>query len=173
METTIRRAKVRAWYAKNRERQCARRRAYDATRREHRRDQNRKYRERNLQKCRDAFKKHYARNKRKILDKSLKWQRNNPEKTKEYQRAWLKRNPGIYSRRRAIKRNAVRGCQKRVARIYKRCQYWRQWFNVEVDHIIPLAFGGAHSANNLQIIYRSENSRKRDNPFYVPSVIFL
>ena len=35
-------------------------------------------------------------------------------------------------------------------------------FPWEVDHIIPLSRGGAHHENNLQVITKAANSRKRD-----------
>jgi 5-methylcytosine-specific restriction endonuclease McrA len=33
-----------------------------------------------------------------------------------------------------------------------------------VDHIIPLACGGANHADNLQLAHRARNVRKRDRP---------
>lgn len=91
-------------------------------------------------------------------------------------RIWKSKNVGACvaykALRKARKKNAVRGCQERVARIYKRCAELRKWFDVQVDHIIPLSFGGAHSAKNLQVIYAFENRRKHSNPFYVPRVVF-
>ncbi len=59
-----------------------------------------------------------------------------------------------------------------VQKIYTRCSQLRRWFDVVVDHILPLAKGGAHSADNLQIIYRLENIQKGAKIGYTPSVIF-
>src|SRR6266576_2350829 len=47
-----------------------------------------------------------------------------------------------------------------IVRIYQRAKELRKWFNVVVDHIKPLARGGLHCADNLQIIYESDNLRK-------------
>lgn len=60
-----------------------------------------------------------------------------------------------------------------VERIYARAKELRQWFDVAVDHIIPLAKGGLHSPDNLQIIYRRENCRKGDKLNYSPAVVFV
>jgi hypothetical protein len=62
----------------------------------------------------------------------------------------------------------------KMRKIYERCQWWRQkGFDVVVDHKRPLAKGGKHHPNNLQIIYRSENQLKKDKLNFTPSVIFL
>jgi 5-methylcytosine-specific restriction endonuclease McrA len=63
----------------------------------------------------------------------------------------------------AYERKACIGDRTAIAAIYNRAVELCQWFNVEVDHIIPLAKGGAHASNNLQIIYAHENRRKNDS----------
>lgn len=72
----------------------------------------------------------------------------------------------------ARKKGAVIGNRKALVRVYKRAEELRKWFNVAVDHIIPISKGGHHSADNLQIIYASENRKKWDRLDYTPSVIF-
>jgi 5-methylcytosine-specific restriction endonuclease McrA len=64
------------------------------------------------------------------------------------------------------------GDQSLITQIYRRAQQLRRWFNVVVDHRIPLIRGGLHHAGNLQIIYQRENARKADRLDFVPSVIF-
>lgn len=59
-----------------------------------------------------------------------------------------------------------------LAAVYARPRELRQWFDVVVDHIIPLAKGGAHAASNLQIIYRKDNGRKGVRLDYIPAVVF-
>jgi 5-methylcytosine-specific restriction endonuclease McrA len=74
--------------------------------------------------------------------------------------------------RRALRMGAKLGDPQEMRKIYQRCRVLRQWFNVVVDHKIPLAKGGAHSAENLQIIYAHENARKHARLNYKPRVIF-
>lgn len=59
-----------------------------------------------------------------------------------------------------------------IAQVYARAKELRQWFDVVVDHRLPLSKGGPHSSDNLQIIYRKENSSKGNRLDYVPSVVF-
>jgi hypothetical protein len=75
--------------------------------------------------------------------------------------------------RRAIELTADVRDRPGIAKIYKRAGVLRQWFDVVVDHIIPLAKGGAHAPGNLQIIYRLENLHKNASLGYKPKVIFV
>jgi 5-methylcytosine-specific restriction endonuclease McrA len=74
---------------------------------------------------------------------------------------------------RARKHGATIGNAKDILKIYNRAKELRQsGFDVAVDHIFPLSKGGAHSVENLQIIYSFENSQKGDRLNYIPSIIF-
>lgn len=94
---------------------------------------------------------------------------------------WLKSNPAkwrtiqskSHAKKRALKRGVAVGDLTKIAKIYARCEWWRQWFDVLVDHIIPLGRGGSHEASNLQIIYRRDNEKKHLKLDYKPQVIFL
>lgn len=79
----------------------------------------------------------------------------------------------LYCRKRqALLKGASYDDPKGIARIYQRAKVLRSWFNVVVDHIIPLSRGGAHSPDNLQIIYHNENARKSAKLGFQPSVVF-
>ncbi len=60
-----------------------------------------------------------------------------------------------------------------IKKIYARALKLRQWFDVVVDHIIPLSKDGLHCPGNLQIIYRHENDAKHNNENYKPQIVFL
>jgi len=89
---------------------------------------------------------------------------------------YYKKNKARYlahCRRRQAKILKARiGCQKAVAVVYERASELRKFFDVVVDHIVPLINGGSHSVENLQIIYAWENRRKGRNSNYKPRIIF-
>jgi hypothetical protein len=109
---------------------------------------------------------YYARTREHTLERKQNSRNANPEKTKT---EWSKRA----SIRRARKRAATIGDLTDIAKVYDRRNWWRQWFPVEVDHVISLARGGTHEAKNLQIIYDFENRRKHARSDYKPRVVFL
>jgi hypothetical protein len=89
----------------------------------------------------------------------------NPLKVRTFRnKSWAKWN--------ALKRKVTVGDLTEIAKVYERRSWWGQWFDVVVDHIVPLFHGGTHEAKNLQIIYRFENSRKGRSLNYKPRVIF-
>jgi 5-methylcytosine-specific restriction endonuclease McrA len=111
----------------------------------------------------NASKKQWvSRNRKKVATQSRLWAKNNPEKI-------YARN----ARQRAVKRKATCGDKNKIAKIYKRALTLRRWFDVVVDHIIPLSKGGPHSPENLQIIYAKENALKGIRLDYKPRVIFI
>jgi 5-methylcytosine-specific restriction endonuclease McrA len=93
-----------------------------------------------------------------------KWRENNYEK---YQQQWLKdkdKNNARASKRRAAVRDQIPDDAdfEAIKDIYRRCKELCEQSGIvyEVDHIIPIAKGGLHHQDNLQIITRSENRSK-------------
>lgn len=102
--------------------------------------------------------------------------RRDDDRMKNWGLAWIRRNPvKVFAqcrKRQARIAGAKLGDQKAVARIYARAAVLRKYFDVVVDHIIPLVKQGRHAVENLQIIYRRENALKGARLDYVPSVVF-
>lgn len=101
-----------------------------------------------------------------------KWNRKHPEKARERVKKWKKSNPDKVAYNHNKRRAQCSGSCPLTRKVYGRCLELKQWFDVVVDHIIPLSKGGRHSFQNLQIIYAHENSVKNDSLNYVPRIIF-
>jgi len=111
-------------------------------------------------KWRKAHPEHYA-----------EWREKNREKTRAAETRYRKKNLGKYAakehRRRAQKRTTLltRSERAAVSALYRKAQEMTLRFGepYHVDHIKPLAKGGAHHPSNLQILRRSENLVKGDS----------
>lgn len=151
------------------------------------RDRIQAYRHANRDKRRASDRKRYWANRESQLKRHAEYRAKNREKHLESMRQWRLRNPkyttkhyaknpgkclAYYAKRRALKRNSTVGDITAIEKIYERARELRQWFNVVVDHIVPLSRGGAHSVENLQIIYKTDNLKKFCRLDYKPSVIF-
>lgn len=111
-------------------------------------------------------------NKEKSALASKKWKDENPERRREHCREWRARNPEkaeTYQRNRRARLLSADGSHSAedVADILRlqggKCAYCRcriTGLNRRVDHIKPLAKGGANYRANLQILCASCNSRK-------------
>lgn len=100
---------------------------------------------------------------------------------RQYQRKYRKTNPAkvrsFRQKRRAYKKQAPIGCIKVIAawdievRSKPRNCYWCQQeisgSDIELDHVIPLARGGAHEIGNLCVSCKTCNSRKQHRPLAV------
>lgn len=104
----------------------------------------------------------------------------NPEKRRETSRRWARKNPGrppTEATRERFRRYYARKWGRRapkftLAQLLAKMAYWgnRCWVcggpGKEVDHVKPLAKGGAHILCNLRPICRSCNAQKADRwPF--------
>jgi len=168
--------------------------ASDAGRSEYMRLWRLRNRERIKQYQREYFPKWYLKNKerkrdydrsrmnrtdirKKAYEASQRWGSRNRDRRRSYYRKWSKNNPAITAANNAKRRQRIlatidRAAQLQIRKVYARAAELRQWFNVVVDHIIPLAAGGQHLPSNLQIIYRTENEKKYAKLAYKPRVIF-
>jgi 5-methylcytosine-specific restriction endonuclease McrA len=114
----------------------------------------------------------------KALQATKNWQKRNKTRRDVKHKIWMDENRASELHR--VNQRRIKSfvpltiaCIKRIETIYEKAQWWRQWFDVVVDHIIPIARGGKHHPSNLQIIYRSENAKKHARLDYKPKVVFV
>lgn len=96
------------------------------------------------------------------------------ERNREYAKQWRRNNQEWFHalvKSRALKKKSQlhpshdksKEIAMRKEARYLTKQTGEPW---EIDHIIPIACGGWHHHDNLQVISRKENQRKKANPFY-------
>ena len=106
----------------------------------------------------------------RTAEKRKIWENKNPEKVKSIDNKYNSSEKGrITNNNKAAKRRArVRNQLPSdadfdiIKKIYSECRRISQETGIphEVDHIIPIAEGGLHHQDNLQIITMSENRKK-------------
>lgn len=121
------------------------------------------------------FHLHHLRNRQKNNEKCREWRRRNHARNAESIRRWIENNPGRvpeYAKRRAEReRNAPGSITNEEAQELKekygsRCLACGKHESelshpLQLDHIVPVIFGGSHSFENRQPICKPCNSRKR------------
>lgn len=137
-------ASAKAWYAANKEKAKATSSAYRIANRERR------------------------------VEAARAWRAANNDRSKELTSFWKKRNPDKVKAQLAARRSRKFGqlhpkhdakAELALCRLADSLtQSTGQ--NYHVDHIIPLACGGWHHHDNLQVLPAAENIRKKDNPFW-------
>lgn len=134
-------------------------------------EQTRKWNKTHPEKTAEANRKYREANRERINAAQRKRRAANPEKTSEHARKWNQKRKTSPKRaadhqarkvaRRARKRDsAVINCP-RVKALYEIARCLRvEGRDVHVDHIYPLALGGSHVFENLQILPAIANLRK-------------
>lgn len=105
--------------------------------------------------------------------RAAKWKRDNPERAAEVQRDWAARHPEARRRTEAKRRARKRGglvidfteeeLRQRMSMFGDRCTSCGDPAD-QVDHVIPLALGGAHALANLRPICAGCNREKGSRP---------
>jgi 5-methylcytosine-specific restriction endonuclease McrA len=132
-------------------------------------EQKRKWREDNREQHR-AYSKRYAQEHPKEHNEaSRKWNEKNPEKRRAITQRYRDRNPekyrGYWTERRARKRAVYTSpnLTEELALCFilmPRCVQCGSSDNLQVDHIIPLAWGGPTMLNNFQTLCLKHNAAK-------------
>ncbi len=151
------RAAARQWRIDNPERAAASDKAKYAKNKEKDNARSRAYRQSNRQRIVAGKKAHYHANKTEDNARCKRWRQANPEKVKAIirnRKARLRNAQGKHTGE-DIKR--IRAAQK------NRCAYCKISLNIgqHVDHIYPLAGGGANDRRNLQLTCGPCNLLKR------------
>lgn len=131
-----------------------------------------KYRKANPDKLRASAAKWHKANSNKVKAKNAKYYKDNPEKVKAAVAKWHKANPEKLSDKRARRRTRIEtGTLSRglVAKLHKlqcgKCVCCLKKLstlrkNYHIDHIIPLAKGGLHQDDNIQLLCVTCNLQK-------------
>ena len=97
------------------------------------------------------------------------WREANTEERQEYMKQWMQDNRYRYAnyyRKRKLQMDATELTPEEAAQIqalYMQAKAMNEkagYCAFHIDHIIPLAKGGAHHPDNLQILTAEENLRK-------------
>lgn len=141
--------------------------------RERKRQMDKRYRKRAAVKKRARiYNKEYRAIKREeLLAKKRKYRLENKDKCAEAVRQWVKANRGranfLHSQYRARQRAAVTvndvARKAIITSLYQAAKRITKWTGIKmhVDHIVPLAQGGSHTPDNLQILPASLNCAKK------------
>lgn len=128
-----------------------------------------KYRINNLDtiRCRNklAMQKYRKDNPEKTKEIAIRYRKSNPEKIKESNKQWALKNHSkkiaYNARRRALKKKQTpANINKNLIEFYYNVS--STLADYEVDHIKPLAKGGLHHQNNLQLLPKKLNLEKSD-----------
>lgn len=133
----------------------------------------RKYREASAEKIKEYQDKWRAENKEKKAASTAAWERANKEKVMATRAAWAASNKHlrrVYNRnRRDRKRHAggtlSRGLVDRLLKLQRgRCACCSKPLgnNFHMDHIMPIALGGANEDWNIQLLKATCNMQKKD-----------
>lgn len=164
-------ARCAVYYAANKARQIALQMARRKANPEERKAHDAAYRARNAKKVSESKERYRLANLEKVREAKARWRRENPEKMRSARIAWQKQNPDkkqVYrENRRAVERGAAGKLSPGIAeRLYAQqigaCNACRVQLcgKYEIDHILPLALGGSHADENLQLLCRTCNRRK-------------
>tara|TARA_R100000808_G_scaffold24932_1_gene59564 strand:+ start:41731 stop:42405 length:675 start_codon:yes stop_codon:yes gene_type:complete len=145
----------------------ARRRAYNA--RPENRKKNREYCRIWCEKNKERVKEYRKKNSKERAKSMKKWRGKNADHVAEYNSNYKKNNRPLMNalakKRAAIKINAILpdSDEEKMKAFYEdaRRRSSKAGRKYVVDHIIPLAKGGAHHQDNLQVISNHKNSVKR------------
>jgi hypothetical protein len=137
---------------------------------------DRRYYEKNKEALKLKMREYYKNNKELFQVSSKNWAENNKDKIKISTKKWRDNNKASRQswcyKRRALKRSAVveTSNMEEIKKFYLLAEKLTNLFGEKycVDHIMPLAKGGKHHQDNLQVITLSDNSRKGAKyPFHV------
>lgn len=114
----------------------------------------------------------YAANTQLAREIAADWRKANPDKVREMSRSWRTSNPDavrlIHQNRRAKKREnggvLSKGLAQKLFKLQKgMCPCCKKSLgkDYELDHIYPIALGGANSDKNIQLLRKQCNRSKR------------
>lgn len=174
-----RKESLRKYYIKHRDRLLLKTKKWQKENRDKTRASLKKWRERNRERYLSWGREYAIKNKEKRKDIRIRHYNKNGEVLRLKHRKYMKDNPHISidccARRRQRISPHPSYCKNKARDIIIMCKKISRETGIPhaVDHIIPLAKGGWHHQDNLQIIPKSLNSSKGADPFWIsPSLSY-
>ena len=168
-----RKATMRRYYIKNKEKIRERTDAWKNKNRERANELLRNWRKNNKERFEASTREWIEKNPDRLKENAKRYREKNKDRLMAAHRQWLKANPHLvnaYSGKRRIgtKFHALSN-PKLIADIYKATHAASRSTGIKhsTDHIIPISFGGAHHEGNLQSLPKSINESKHNNPFWL------
>lgn len=147
---------TRNYHARNREYRNASKRLYNQREAEKMREYGRRYHAQNREQRRAISRKYYAAHSEEMKAYSVEYLRNHPESRNiQHHRRRARKQSALNDG--TITRQSVLALLSSWSGICPRCG---KDAKPTIDHVIPLAKGGAESISNLQLLCRSCNSAK-------------
>lgn len=136
------------------------------------RETSRKWREANPERRKSVDRNWRHAHTEKNREHSRKWYETNPERGRARSKEWRQTNPEKVRDQKQRRRARLKGCETKsvdLLRVIEEsnglCALCRTYVPQglrHIDHIMPLAKGGPHSNENLQLLCYRCNCRKRD-----------
>lgn len=122
---------------------------------------------------RKSMQKAYKENPQELLDRGFAWRQQNKDWITNYNKQYQLDNPEKVAAIRRLREHSIKqqtpswANQEAIKSLYKKAKQLSQETGIlyTVDHVIPLQgklVSGLHVENNLQILTKSENSRKNN-----------
>lgn len=152
------------WRANNRAKVAASNKAYRVEFPERAKAATERWRANNPERVAATSAAYYEANREQKLEKNRKWARENPEKKRAARDPEKSRH--YVAKRKALKLERATADVRftdillRDAGVCGICEKPIMENTIELDHIIPLAAGGWHGPDNIQLAHRSCNRRK-------------
>ena len=129
------------------------------------------WRNRNPERYAEYQAKYQEANRHKTMARTAEWRKSNPERASEYGKAWREANPGEHTRHEQNRRARINesggklspGLYSRLMKIQRGkcvacgCDIRKL---AHMDHIMPLARGGANTDDNIQLLCQPCNNTK-------------
>lgn len=160
--------KTKEWRKANPEKARASVNKYAEKNREKKRAADNARYHRDLEASRAAGRAKYAKNPESGRVARKNWQERNKDQVRAWGRAWTQLNKEKYAARAEHRRNLkahMSEFDKFVMQEAAKLCVLRQVttrFAWQIDHVVPLAKGGTHAAENLQVVPAAWNAAKRD-----------
>jgi 5-methylcytosine-specific restriction endonuclease McrA len=149
---------AKKYYEKNKEKMQKKNRDYAKADPVANNERSKKWAEKNPEKMKSIRSKQYYKNPQLRVQQTAEWQKANPDMHQANMNQKRARDLGVKGKVTAEEWTAIKNKYGNICLCCKKPSSERK---LTVDHVIPISKGGTHTADNIQPLCHSCNSRKR------------